>query len=142
MEMRMFMRRLINIKSKLYQEVIWENCCIKAKSFSAPPPVPQSVVPQRTAPVAKEAFTHRQDSSEDRSKFSDQLTLKYTCFSEYEGNRYSDEPPLEVMGENEDLDWELIYTTNAIRQMSRINKWSESILNNDRISKVNKNPNL
>ncbi|CAJ0937040.1 unnamed protein product, partial [Mesorhabditis belari] len=85
----------------------------------APPPIPQSAIPQRVQ-MARETFAHKQDSSEERR---------------YEGNRYHDEAAFGEIGEDEALDWELIYTTNAIRQMSRNNKWRESILNKDRIPK-------
>ncbi|CAJ0937647.1 unnamed protein product, partial [Mesorhabditis belari] len=60
----------------------------------APPPIPQSAIPQRVQ-MARETFAHKQDSSEERR---------------YEGNRYHDEAAFGEIGEDEALDWELIYT--------------------------------
>ncbi|CAJ0560949.1 unnamed protein product, partial [Mesorhabditis spiculigera] len=99
-----------------------QNSTTSQKTSAAPPPPPTSAPPPRDVHRAREEFAHRHDSSAERK---------------FKGNKYEDEPAPEPT-EDEHLDWELIYTTNAIRQMSRNNKWRESMLNKDKIPPVPK----
>ncbi|CAJ0579730.1 unnamed protein product, partial [Mesorhabditis spiculigera] len=99
-----------------------QNSATSQKTSAAPPPPPTSAPPPRDMHRAREEFAQRHDSSAERK---------------FKGNKYEDEPAPEPT-EDEHLDWELIYTTNAIRQMSRNNKWRESMLNKDKIPPVPK----
>ncbi|CAJ0568228.1 unnamed protein product, partial [Mesorhabditis spiculigera] len=109
---------LITIKSSRQTELhdLPEDVC-------SPSPSPTSAPPPRDVHRAREEFAHRHDSSAER-KFKVRQQVR---------RRTSPEPT-----EDEHLDWELIYTTNAIRQMSRNNKWRESMLNKDKIPPVPK----